>query len=45
MARAAFKNVSKIAGHVDVTGKQVGIESKTIGLVATPTPIPGFFKL
>uniref|UniRef100_A0A915N2W9 Uncharacterized protein n=1 Tax=Meloidogyne javanica TaxID=6303 RepID=A0A915N2W9_MELJA len=40
MARAAFQNVSKIAGHVDVTGKQVGIESKTIGLVATPTPIP-----
>ncbi|KAL7076900.1 hypothetical protein ACQ4LE_003662 [Meloidogyne hapla] len=40
MARAAFQNVSKIAGHVDVTGKQVGIESKTIGLVATPTPMP-----
>jgi hypothetical protein len=41
MARAAFQNVTKIAGHVDITGKQVGVEAKTIGLVATPTPIPG----
>lgn len=40
MARAAFQNVTKIAGHVDVTGKQVGVEAKTIGLVATPTPAP-----
>jgi hypothetical protein len=42
MARAAFQNVTKMAGHIDITGKQVGIQAKTINVVATPTPLPGF---
>lgn len=41
MARAAFQNVAKIAGHVDISGKQVGVEAKMVDLVATPTPAPG----
>ncbi|KAL3097484.1 hypothetical protein niasHS_003932 [Heterodera schachtii] len=41
MARVTLQNIAKNAGHIDITGKLIGIEAKTVGLVATPTPAPG----
>ncbi|KAI1721562.1 nuclear protein es2 domain-containing protein [Ditylenchus destructor] len=41
MARAAFQQAANNSGHVDITGKEKGLGSSTLGLVATPTPMPG----
>lgn len=41
MARVAFNQASNQPGRVDITGENKGIQSKTLGLVATPTPAPG----
>lgn len=42
MARAAFQQAANNSGHVDVTGKELGVLSTSaLGLVATPSPAPG----
>jgi len=46
MARAAFKQAAVNSGHVDITGRDVGVVNhSTLGLVATPTPMPGMLLI
>lgn len=42
MARAALQQAANHAGHVDVTGKELGVVGRsTLGVIATPSPAPG----
>lgn len=41
MARASMMQLANNAGKVDAQGHEVGLNSKTLGLVATPSPAPG----
>uniref|UniRef100_A0A1I7XS81 Uncharacterized protein n=1 Tax=Heterorhabditis bacteriophora TaxID=37862 RepID=A0A1I7XS81_HETBA len=41
MARAAMMQVANNAGKVDVHGRELGVNTKTLGLLATPSPAPG----
>ncbi|KHJ93821.1 hypothetical protein OESDEN_06258 [Oesophagostomum dentatum] len=41
MARASMMQLANNAGKVDVLGHEIGLNSKTLGLVATPSPAPG----
>ncbi|RCN39998.1 hypothetical protein ANCCAN_14076 [Ancylostoma caninum] len=41
MARASMMQLANNAGKVDVQGHEVGLNAKTLGLVATPSPAPG----
>ncbi|KAK6743310.1 hypothetical protein RB195_010520 [Necator americanus] len=41
MARASMMQLANNAGKVDVQGHEVGLNTKTLGLVATPSPAPG----
>ncbi|MFH4974421.1 hypothetical protein AB6A40_001130 [Gnathostoma spinigerum] len=42
LAMAAMMQAANQAGKVDITGKEMGVVSKsTLGLVATPSPAPG----
>ncbi|KAK6028791.1 SH3 domain protein [Ostertagia ostertagi] len=40
-ARASNMQAANNAGKVDAQGHEVGLNSKTLGLVATPSPAPG----
>uniref|UniRef100_A0A7I4Y9Q8 Protein DGCR14 n=1 Tax=Haemonchus contortus TaxID=6289 RepID=A0A7I4Y9Q8_HAECO len=41
MARASMMQLANNVGKVDAQGHEVGLNSKTLGLVATPSPAPG----
>ncbi|KAJ1370108.1 hypothetical protein KIN20_031761 [Parelaphostrongylus tenuis] len=41
MARASMVQLANNVGKVDAQGKEVGLNSKTLDLVATPSPAPG----
>ncbi|VDM58210.1 unnamed protein product [Angiostrongylus costaricensis] len=41
MARASMVQLANNAGKVDAQGREVGLNSKTLDLVATPSPAPG----
>ncbi|CAJ0576511.1 unnamed protein product, partial [Mesorhabditis spiculigera] len=41
MARAAFMQAQVQAGKIDVTGKELGLSDAALGILATPTVVPG----
>lgn len=41
MARASMVQLANYAGKVDAQGREVGLSSRTLDLVATPSPAPG----
>lgn len=41
MARAAFIQAQVQAGKVDVFGREAGLSNSAMGILATPSPMPG----
>ncbi|CAJ0942311.1 unnamed protein product, partial [Mesorhabditis belari] len=41
MARAAFIQAQVQAGKVDVSGREAGVSNAALGILATPSPMPG----